>query len=45
MLKALINLGYKTQQSEKALERVKASNKDARFDVLLKETLKVLANG
>ncbi|MBI5683351.1 MAG: Holliday junction branch migration protein RuvA [Deltaproteobacteria bacterium] len=45
VLSALLNLGYKTQQSEKALEKVKASNKDAKFDVLLKETLRVLANG
>lgn len=45
VLSALLNLGYKTQEAEKAFEKVKALNKNAKFALLLKETLKVLANG
>lgn len=45
ILSALLNLGYKSQLAERAVEKVKAKNADAAFDVLLKETLKALANG
>ncbi|HBO84290.1 MAG: Holliday junction DNA helicase RuvA [Deltaproteobacteria bacterium GWC2_42_11] len=45
ILSALLNLGYKQQQAEKAVEKVRAENRDAAFDVLLKEALRVLAKG
>lgn len=42
---ALVNLGYKGPMADKAIERVKKDNIDATFEVLLKESLKVLAHG
>ncbi|MBI5047337.1 MAG: Holliday junction branch migration protein RuvA [Deltaproteobacteria bacterium] len=42
---ALVNLGYKSILAEKAIERAKQVNTDATFEILFKESLKVLAKG
>ena len=42
---ALVNLGYKANLAEKAVERVKGVNTGATFEALLKEALKILAKG
>lgn len=42
---ALVNLGYKGAMADKAIEKVRKTNADAAFEVLLKESLKVLAHG
>jgi len=45
VLSALVNLGYKGNLAEKAIEKAKQINTDATFEILLKESLKVLAHG
>ena len=45
VLSALVNLGYKGNLPEKAIEKAKQINTDATFEILLKESLKVLAHG
>ncbi|HBR18037.1 MAG: Holliday junction DNA helicase RuvA [Deltaproteobacteria bacterium RIFCSPLOWO2_12_FULL_43_16] len=45
VLSALVNLGYKWALAEKAIEKVRKTNTGAVFEVLLKESLKALANG
>ncbi|MBI3399128.1 MAG: Holliday junction branch migration protein RuvA [Deltaproteobacteria bacterium] len=45
LFSALVNLGYKGNLAEKAIEKVKQNNTNATFEVLLKESLKVLAKG
>lgn len=42
---ALVNLGYKGNLADKAIEKARKTNADATFEVLLKESLKVLAHG
>ena len=42
---ALVNLGYKANLAEKAVERVEGANTGATFEALLKEALKILAKG
>lgn len=42
---ALVNLGYKGNLADKAIEKVRKENPDAAFETLLKEALKVLAKG
>lgn len=43
---ALVNLGYKGPLADKAIEKVRKTNASAAtFEVLLKESLKALANG
>ena len=40
-----MNLGYKANLAEKAVERVKGATTGATFEALLKEALKILAKG
>lgn len=42
---ALVNLGYKGAMADKAIEKVRKINAEATFEILLKESLKVLAHG
>lgn len=44
VVSALINLGYKGNLAEKAVEKIRQEHPDAAFEPLLKESLKILAN-
>lgn len=42
---ALVNLGYKGHLADKAIEKINKDNAGATFEIMLKESLKILAKG